>query len=42
LIASDEMVEVTPKSLRLRKTELNPTLRARESKRARLAAAGVS
>ena len=42
LIGVDEMVEVTPKSLRLRKTELNPTLRARESKRARMAAAGIS
>jgi predicted membrane GTPase involved in stress response len=36
------MVEVTPKSIRLRKTELNPTLRAREAKRAKFAAAGVA
>ena len=38
LISNDEMVEVTPKSVRLRKAELNPTLRARETKRARFAA----
>lgn len=38
LIGNDEMVEVTPKSLRIRKAELNPTLRARETKRARYAA----
>ena len=42
LIGNDEMVEVTPKSLRIRKTELNPTLRARETKRAKFAAAGAS
>ncbi|MEX2080167.1 MAG: translational GTPase TypA [Dehalococcoidia bacterium] len=42
LIASDEMVEVTPKSMRIRKAELNPTLRARETKRAKFAAAGTS
>lgn len=42
LIGPDEMVEVTPKSLRLRKTELNPTLRAREAKRAKFAAVGSS
>ncbi len=42
LIGPDEMVEVTPKSVRLRKTELNPTLRAREAKRAKFAAAGVA
>ena len=41
MIEPDEMVEVTPKSLRIRKTELNPTLRARETKRAKMAAAGV-
>jgi len=39
LIGPDEMVEVTPKSLRMRKSDLNPTTRAREAKRARLAAA---
>jgi GTP-binding protein len=38
LIGPDEMVEVTPKSLRIRKAELNPTLRARETKRAKYAA----
>ena len=42
LIGNDEMVEVTPKSLRIRKTELNPTLRARETKRAKFAAAGAT
>ncbi len=41
LIDPDEMVEVTPKSLRMRKTELNPTLRARETKRAKFAALGA-
>jgi GTP-binding protein len=39
LIAPDEMVEVTPKSIRLRKTELNATLRGREAKRLRYATA---
>jgi GTP-binding protein len=38
LIAPDEMVEVTPKSLRIRKAELNPALRAREARRAKYAA----
>ena len=38
LINNDEMVEVTPKNIRIRKTELNPNLRAREAKRARFAA----
>ena len=38
LIGNDEMVEVTPKNLRIRKIELNPTIRARESKRQRYAA----
>ena len=38
LIGNDEMVEVTPKTLRIRKIELNPTIRARESKRQRYAA----
>ncbi|MCC7365086.1 MAG: translational GTPase TypA [Dehalococcoidia bacterium] len=38
LIGVDEMVEVTPKTVRMRKTELNPTLRARETKRAKFAA----
>jgi GTP-binding protein len=41
LIAPDEMVEVTPKSIRLRKTELNATLRGREAKRLRYATAGA-
>ena len=39
LISTDEMVEVTPKSTRIRKMELNPNLRARDAKRARFAAA---
>ena len=38
MIGPDEMVEITPKSLRIRKAELNPTLRARETKRLRYAA----
>lgn len=38
LIGNDEMVEVTPKSIRIRKSELNPTIRARETKRAKYAA----
>jgi GTP-binding protein len=38
LIGNDEMVEVTPKSIRIRKTELNATIRAREAKRAKYAA----
>ncbi len=38
LIGSDEMVEVTPKSIRLRKADLNATNRAREAKRAKFAA----
>jgi len=38
MIGTDEMVEVTPKNLRIRKIELNPTIRARETKRARYAA----
>ncbi|MGH2609520.1 MAG: GTP-binding protein TypA/BipA, partial [Tepidiformaceae bacterium] len=38
LIGSDEMVEITPKSLRLRKSELNATVRARATKRAKFAA----
>ncbi|MBI2765013.1 MAG: translational GTPase TypA [Chloroflexi bacterium] len=41
IIATDEMLEVTPKNIRMRKTELNPTLRAREAKRAKFAAAGI-
>ncbi|MEX0782372.1 MAG: translational GTPase TypA [Dehalococcoidia bacterium] len=40
LIGSDEMVEVTPKTLRLRKIELNATIRARATKRAKFAAMG--
>jgi GTP-binding protein len=38
-IASDECVEVTPKSIRLRKVELDPTQRGRAAKRASMAAA---
>ncbi|GIW12732.1 MAG: GTP-binding protein [Tepidiforma sp.] len=38
LIAPDEMVEVTPRSIRIRKTELNPALRAREARRLKFAA----
>jgi GTP-binding protein len=38
-IASDECVEVTPKSIRLRKVELDPTERGRAAKRASMAAA---
>ena len=41
MIGVDEMVEVTPKSLRIRKAELDPTLRNRASKRARMAAASA-
>ncbi|HEX6030084.1 MAG TPA: translational GTPase TypA [Tepidiformaceae bacterium] len=40
LIGPDEMVEVTPKTLRLRKSELNATNRARATKRAKFAAMG--
>jgi GTP-binding protein len=32
-IADDESVEVTPKNIRLRKADLDPTTRAREAKR---------
>jgi GTP-binding protein len=39
MIGPDEMVEVTPKSLRIRKSELDQTLRNRASKRARMVAA---
>jgi GTP-binding protein len=39
LIGNDEMVEVTPKSLRIRKMELDPTLRNRATKRAKFALA---
>jgi GTP-binding protein len=35
-IAADEVVEVTPTSVRLRKAELDQTVRGRQSKRARL------
>jgi GTP-binding protein len=42
LIGRDEMVEVTPKTIRIRKAELNPNLRAREAKRARFAAMEAS
>jgi GTP-binding protein len=38
MIGVDEMVEVTPKSLRIRKAELNATIRGREAKRAKFAA----
>lgn len=38
-ISSDECVEVTPKSIRLRKVELDPTERGRAAKRASMAAA---
>jgi GTP-binding protein len=31
-IENDELLEVTPKNLRLRKKELNPNLRKRNSK----------
>lgn len=41
MISPDEMVEVTPKTLRIRKSELNPTLRAREAKRLKFAAMEV-
>ncbi len=41
MIGPDEMVEVTPKSLRIRKMELDQTLRNRASKRARMATAGA-
>jgi GTP-binding protein len=39
MIGPDEMVEVTPKSLRIRKAELDQTLRNRASKRARMVTA---
>jgi GTP-binding protein len=42
LIGNDEMCQVTPNSLRIRMGELNPTLRARETKRAKFAAAGAN
>jgi GTP-binding protein len=41
MIGVDEMVEVTPKSLRIRKTELDPTQRNRATKRAKFATAGA-
>ncbi len=41
LITVDELVEVTPKSVRIRKAELNPNLRARATKRAKFAAMEV-
>jgi len=40
-IAADECVEVTPKSIRLRKVELDPTERGRAAKRASMAAANA-
>ena len=39
MITADEMVEVTPKNLRIRKSELNATIRMRGTKRAKFAAA---
>ncbi|MGK2965722.1 MAG: translational GTPase TypA [Tepidiformaceae bacterium] len=41
LIGVDELVEVTPKSLRIRKAELDENLRNRATKRAKFAAAGA-
>lgn len=41
LIDADELVEVTPKSLRIRKAELDENLRNRATKRAKFAAAGA-
>jgi GTP-binding protein len=38
-IGSDECVEVTPKSIRLRKVELDPQIRGREAKRRSVGAA---
>jgi GTP-binding protein len=40
-IASDECVEVTPKNIRLRKVELDPTERGRAAKRRTMAAAAA-
>jgi GTP-binding protein len=40
LIADDELVEVTPKAVRIRKAELDETARARAAKRAKYAAVG--
>jgi predicted membrane GTPase involved in stress response len=37
MIAPDEVVEVTPTSVRLRKAELDQTVRGRQTKRARTA-----
>jgi GTP-binding protein len=39
ILGNDEMIEVTPKSLRMRKTELDATRRGRAAKRAKFAAA---
>jgi GTP-binding protein len=39
ILGNDEMIEVTPKSLRMRKIELDATKRGRAAKRARFAAA---
>ena len=39
-IADDECVEVTPTNVRLRKIDLDQTIRARAAKRAKTAAAG--
>ncbi len=41
LIADDELVEVTPKSIRIRKSELDDNLRARAAKRAKFASMTV-
>jgi GTP-binding protein len=38
-VAADEVVEVTPKSIRLRKAELSQTKRGRATKRAKVGAA---
>lgn len=40
LIADDELVEITPKSVRIRKAELDETARGRAAKRAKFAEAG--
>ena len=38
LIADDELVEITPKSIRIRKSELDEVTRGRATKRAKFAA----
>jgi GTP-binding protein len=42
LIADDELVEVTPAAIRLRKAELNETIRARAARREKYAVAGAA